>query len=95
MTVTEAAACGIPSVTFGLGGTAEIIEHEKNGLIAGQSESDLVNSLERLLTDDNLVDQMGSAARSIVESRYGWNIISSKFNEFFAEIIANYRQDLP
>jgi glycogen(starch) synthase len=86
MTAAEAAACGIPTVTFGLGGTAELVVDGGTGLITGQNAESLANGLIRLFRDEGLVDEMGKRARKRMEDFYSWEIIGDKFDSFFHDI---------
>jgi len=87
MTVAEAAACGIPTITFGLGGTAELVIDGETGLIVDRNAESLAKGLKRLFSDDALVDLMGERARKRMEDHYSWDIIADKFDRFFREVI--------
>jgi glycosyltransferase involved in cell wall biosynthesis len=87
MTAVEAGACGIPTVTFGLGGTSELVLHEDTGLVVDQNSEALARGLISTLTDNDLVDRLGGNARKKVAERYSWNVISERFDKLFREII--------
>ena len=87
MTAVEAGACGVPTVTFGLGGTSELVVHEETGLVVDQSSEALAEGLISILTDDDLADRLGGNARKKVAEEYGWDVISKKFDRLFREII--------
>lgn len=87
MSAVEAGACGIPTVTFGLGGTKELVLHEDTGLVIDQSTEALAEGLIKILTDDDLVDRLGENARKKVTGQYSWDVISEKFDGLFREII--------
>ena len=61
LTTLEAAACGTPSVAFGIGGLAEAIEHERTGLLARDS-ADMVVQTRRILDDAELRERLGANA---------------------------------
>jgi glycosyltransferase involved in cell wall biosynthesis len=61
LTTLEAAACGTPSVAFGIGGLAEAIEHERTGLLARDS-ADMVVQTRRILEDAELRERLGANA---------------------------------
>jgi len=88
MTVAEAAACGIPTITFGLGGTAELVVDGETGLIVSQNVESLAEGLKRLFSNDALVDHMGKRARKRMADHYSWDIIADKFDRFFREVIS-------
>ena len=70
-TMIESFAKGTPIVASRLGSMAEIVEHEKTGLLfeAGNS-ADLAQQMQRILKDDSLRSQMRIAARQEFETRY-------------------------
>ncbi len=90
MTPAEAGLCGVPAVTFGLGGTAEIIQDGRTGIVAEQSAAGLQSALMRLMQDDALADSMGDNARAFLREKVGWPSIASRFNALFSEVIANH-----
>ena len=47
----EAAACGVPTVTMGIGSLRERVVHDETGWIAG-SNDEMGSALARILTDD-------------------------------------------
>ena len=54
LVVVEAAACGVPIVSFPVGVVPELIDHKKNGYIAKYKDwSDLKNGIEYILSLDN------------------------------------------
>ena len=67
----EGMAHAVPTVVVGDGGSAEVVEHERSGLIAGGYDpTHLANGLERLITDTGLRERLGAAARERVLSRF-------------------------
>ncbi len=65
MTPAEAGLCGVPCITFGLGGTSEIVVDGKTGLIVGPSNDELASALIRLFKDDEFTDDLGRNAEVI------------------------------
>ena len=67
----EAAACGRPTVATAVGGTAEVVEHGRTGLLVPPADSGaLGGALTRLLADEALRERMGRQARELAESRF-------------------------
>jgi glycosyltransferase involved in cell wall biosynthesis len=87
MTPAEAGACGVPTVTFGLGGTSELVIDGQTGLIVKPQIATLRDGLLKLLQDDNLADELGRHARERVTSLFGWDAVIDKFDALFSEII--------
>ena len=72
----EAMAFGLPCV--GVQGQAmeDIIQHEVTGLLVSHTQTNsLAGALIRLLTQPRLREQMGRAARSLVESQFKWDSV--------------------
>ena len=62
--VMEAMACGLPVVCSQIGGTPDMIEDGKNGLLTKQEDSDdVADALRLLLTDPTKRAAIGKAAR--------------------------------
>lgn len=60
----EAMILGVPLVTFGFGGTGELVRHMENGvLVAEPTPRALADALELLATDTVLRDRLGAQAR--------------------------------
>ncbi len=87
MSAVEAGACGVPTVTFGLGGTLELVVDGETGLVVDQSSKPLAEGLINILTDNDLADRLGENARRKVAEQYSWDVISEKFDKLFREII--------
>ena len=64
MTIIEAAACGVPAVASRIYGITDAVEDGKTGLLFTAGDvSALTQALLILLTDNDLRQQMGDAAR--------------------------------
>jgi glycosyltransferase involved in cell wall biosynthesis len=61
MTITEAAACGTPSVATRIAGHSDAIVHERTGLLVDDA-SQLGPAIERVLTDNALRTTLASGA---------------------------------
>jgi glycosyltransferase involved in cell wall biosynthesis len=85
----EAMAAGAPLVASDVGGLAEIVRHEDNGLKAlpGHAGS-LAEQIDRLLTNRALAERLAANARREVEERYTWSGIARSTAELYTEVIA-------
>jgi glycosyltransferase involved in cell wall biosynthesis len=92
MTPVEAGLCGVPTVTFGKGGTSEIIINDKTGLVVESGRESLRDGLKKLLLNDLLTDQMGLNAREYLLQTITWQIVASKFDNLFGRAIDIYKQ---
>lgn len=75
----EALASGVPSIGTCSGGTPEMIENEKNGLLVKPKNSqDLAQALSQLVSSKNLRDQLAHAARETATSRFSIKTVFSQ-----------------
>ncbi len=66
-TLIEAAACGVPSICFAGGGTADAVIAGQTGIIIDEgpnAEASFAGALDRMLRDEQLRSRMGAAART-------------------------------
>lgn len=83
LTIVEAAAQGTPTVAFGhAGGVAEALVDGKTGLLA-DDEAHYCELVRKLLTDAELREEMGEAAR-LHASGFTW----AAAGDLFAEVVA-------
>jgi glycosyltransferase involved in cell wall biosynthesis len=67
----ESLAMGIPVVAFEVGGLAEAVSHEEDGLLAGPGDLDALEAaLRKLLGDPDLRARMGTAGRARIERTF-------------------------
>jgi len=67
----SAMAYGLPCVAIASGAVPEVIEHEKNGLLADKADPvNLAAMIMRLLDDRALATRLGAAARVRIEDRF-------------------------
>jgi glycosyltransferase involved in cell wall biosynthesis len=84
----EAAASALPIVATAAGGTGELISNGETGLLVPVDDLDrLASAMERAITDPDLRQRMGAAARDSVERDYG-------MDRFVREYVALYRDQL-
>jgi len=75
----EAMAFGLPCIGVADEAMADIIIHEKTGLLAAPGDlNDLAKSLEYLLSDKEARQKYGRAARLRVESLYTWERVAAR-----------------
>ncbi len=67
----EAMASGVPCVTSPVNGIPELIEHERNGLLATPGDAEaLARQLRRVIGDTGLRQRLATAGRAEVEERF-------------------------
>jgi glycosyltransferase involved in cell wall biosynthesis len=83
-TIIEAFACGIPCVTFNLGGFPDMIEHQKNGYLARPFNiEDLTDGMLWLLDNDERHQQLSQNARQKAVQEYGLRVQAQRYVELF------------
>jgi glycosyltransferase involved in cell wall biosynthesis len=85
-TLLEAMACGRPVVGTAVKGTAEVVIHEENGLLCETDPDSIRDALNRLLTDEDLRDRLGTAARATILSEYSLERIVERETDLYASI---------
>ena len=71
ISLMEAAAMGVPSISSNITGCNEIIKDGYNGiLIPSKSVSELFNAMEKLISDEDLLIELSSVSREFVISKY-------------------------
>lgn len=69
--VLEAAAAGVPTVAYAVGGVGEVIvDNESGRLVAAGDEPGLIDALGKLAADRPLLERMGEAARRQAGQRF-------------------------
>jgi glycogen(starch) synthase len=83
----EAMACGRPIIANNSGGTAEIIEHGKNGLLIPSGNPNiLAENIIYLLEHPDLAENMGQEARKRVEHNYSKHAIAQRTAQFYQSL---------
>jgi glycosyltransferase involved in cell wall biosynthesis len=68
--VIEAMACGLPVLVHDIGGYAQVIRHEENGLLF-HTTAEALQLIKRLAQEPALRSRLGQAARADVEQLLG------------------------
>ena len=83
----EAMALEMPCIASNVGGVPELIEHNIDGLLFEPSNPKKLAELIRLLLEDeNLQIQLGINARKKMVTKFNWNQIIKKFENFYGQI---------
>jgi len=90
MVVTEAAACGLPTVGFALGVLNDFSGPAHAGVAVPQGDiSALATAVRSLLGDANERVQLSDAARRLVESRYTVGRMTQHFEAIYRTLAAD------
>jgi len=84
----EAMAMGKPVVATEVGGTAEIVKHDVNGLLVppGNSKS-LAEAITLLLENTSLSANIGQTARDFISQNYGIETIARKWESLYKSLL--------
>ena len=75
----EAQACGIPVITWKIGGQPETIVHEESGFVADAQKSDVIKYLMVLLENSEVRHQMSISARGNAVKNFSLEVVGQKY----------------
>lgn len=78
----EAMACGLPVLMTPVGGVAEFLEDEGNGLFVSREPADIAKQVESLMNNPDFYVRLSRSARETAE-KYSWGMISNKYKALF------------
>ena len=88
--VLEAMACGLPVIATRVGGIVDIIENGKNGLLVdAQHPGQLYEAMKQVLTNKELAQRLGIAARKTIEERFSLPVIVNCYTTLYQEMMAS------
>src|SRR5262249_52124011 len=90
----EAGALGVPMAAMGTGGTRDIIEHERTGLLSTSAEA-LGSDLARLVADRSLATRLCPAPRRPLEQKFESRAVIARIETLYRELIATSRKGSP
>jgi glycosyltransferase involved in cell wall biosynthesis len=84
----EAMACGTPVVSTRCGGPEGYVEDGETGyLVPTDDKAALADRLARLLSDDDLRQEMGRSAHALVNSSYAESVVGPRFTAALTELV--------
>jgi glycosyltransferase involved in cell wall biosynthesis len=84
----EAMSCGIPVVAFNVGGIPDMVDDGINGLLTQLKSSEkLAESIELILSDEELRKKFSLAARKKVIKNFDQNIIAEKYFKVYKSLV--------
>lgn len=85
--VLEAASVGLAIIATDVGGTREIIEHTRTGLLYQAGDIDMLRvNLSVFLSHPGLARAMGRLAQESVKVRFNWDTIAKQYCELLEEV---------
>lgn len=91
LTILEAMACGIPAVSFDVGGVKEIIDHKKDGYIANYCDiSDLISGTEFMLNrSEREIIEMSKNAVEKIKNKFNLANMTDEYINIYQDILQN------
>ncbi len=88
---SEAISCGVPVVSFNVGGLKDIVIHKKNGYLAKSFDiNDLSKGIEYILNlKKNDYKKMARNSIKISKNKFSLKIIGSKYLKLYEKILKN------
>ena len=90
VTLMEAMAMELPVVSTRIAGIPELVDHGRSGLLVAPGRSEeLVDALQRLLTDPSLCSKIGSRARETVIHEFNTDTSAEQLYALFTEQLSS------
>lgn len=84
-TIQEAMSCGRPVVATAVGGTPELIDHARTGLLVpSDDESALADAIWRCAQDAQLCANLGAAARAQALLQFGLQSMVAQYESLWS-----------
>lgn len=86
--ILEAMACGIPVVSFDVGGVPDLTRPGRTGLLASQEDiAGLRRAIETLLQDQPMRARMAAECRRVAVSEYALEVQASRYKGVYEQLI--------
>jgi glycosyltransferase involved in cell wall biosynthesis len=86
--VLEAISCGLPCVTFDIGGMPDMIDHGLNGFLASPFDTvDLAAGMTRILEGDSLQIAMSRHSRMKAEREFAIKLVASRYGRLYEKVV--------
>ena len=85
----ECMACAVPVIATPMGGTTEVIKHNKNGIIIDEKnvEESLDDVMENIDRNMHEYPEMKLIAKNTIEQHHNYKIVSKKFESVVKNIL--------
>jgi len=86
--VLEAMASGLPVIATKIGGTADLLTHEKTGyFVKPGNVNELANSMIDLLSNSNKLKTIAINGLELVEKKFSWDILYNEYENFYHNLL--------
>ena len=87
-TACEAHTCGVPVVSFKVGGLIDIVKHKKTGYLASPFDiKDFAEGIIWTLEQINIDKKLNIHARKRAEMEWDYSVVAGKYEKLYKEII--------
>ena len=87
MALLEAMACALPVAALEVGGTPEVVEDGRSGvLVRGRRPEDLANAVAGVLADSQAAHNMGLAGRARVLERFSLGAMLGAYANLYRKL---------
>ena len=91
LVLIEAMACGIPVVSFDVGGVPEMVRHLQTGYLARYKDvTDLAHGIQLLLNDADLRVRLGRYCRKVAEEEYSLELQVRRYLQAYERAIEDH-----
>jgi glycosyltransferase involved in cell wall biosynthesis len=77
--IAEAMACGVPTISTGVGGIPEVVAEGTGLLVPPRDEAALSEAMKTLISDAALREAMSAGGRRRIVERFSWDVIVEMF----------------
>jgi glycosyltransferase involved in cell wall biosynthesis len=89
LSLIQAGMAGLPVVTTNVGSVPEIVLDGITGIITGLNAHKIADAIEKLVNNDELRDQLGSAAQEFTTANFGVQRLVSDHENLYKKLLAN------
>lgn len=87
--VMEALASGTALITTAAGGIGQVVEDDATAFVVAERDAEGISAaVRRAIADPALRERVGSAARALAESRFGWHRTAADFEDAYRRALA-------
>jgi len=87
-TLCEAAACGLPIVAFGVGGSPEVARHGLNARVVDEfNVPKFLEAIEYFMKNPNQRAESGWAGRALVETEYSLRRQAERWSQYLRDVV--------
>lgn len=85
LSLAEAAACGLPILSWNCGGVMDLFEDGKNALIL-EKDGDILPAMSRILKDSELRRMLGQNARALAQAKFDLRGMTRSYEKLYEKL---------